>query len=165
MPRELPLGMLMFLAHRAAEDRVFARLAEAGHDDITRAQGRLLAGMDEGGTRLVVLAERARVAKQTAVALVNRLERAGYVTRELDPSDGRARLVVLTERGRGLIPHARRAEAETDDEWTAVLGARRARALRAALDDLRDVVDPESALPRGSAGSGAVVWSQGEGRS
>lgn len=147
MPRELPLGMLMFLAHRAAEDRVFARLAAAGYGDITRAQGRLLAGMDDGGTRLVVLAERARVAKQTALALVDRLESAGYVTREPDPSDGRARLVVLTERGLGIIPHARRAEAETDEQWTAVLGARRARALREALEDLHGVVDPESALP------------------
>lgn len=143
MARRLPLSMLMFLAHRAAEDRVFERLGEAGHEDITRAQGRLLAGMDEGGTRLVVLAERARVAKQTAVALVDKLEEAGYVTREPDPSDGRARLVVLTDRGSALVPPARAAEVETDEEWTRVLGARRAAALRRALEDLREVVDPE----------------------
>ena len=149
MARRLPLSMLMFLAHRAAEDRVFERLGEAGPEDITRAQGRLLAGMDEGGTRLVVLAERARVAKQTAVALVDKLEEAGYVTREPDPSDGRARLVVLTDRGSALVPPARAAEVETDEEWTRVLGARRAAALRRALEDLREVVDPEWAHEAG----------------
>lgn len=145
MARELSLGMLMFLAHRSAEDRVFERLAEAGHGGVTRAQGRLLAGMDAGGTRLVVLAERARIAKQTALALVDRLEDAGYVTRRPDPVDGRARLVVLTAAGRELIAPARRAEAETDAEWATLLGARRASSLRRALQDLRPLVDPEGA--------------------
>lgn len=149
MARELSMGTLVLLAHRAAEDRVHEHLARAGHGEVTRAQLRLLTGMDEGGTRLVVLAERARVAKQTALALVDRLEAAGYVTREPDPRDGRARLVVLTARGRELVGPAREAEAETDEEWTRVLGARRAAALRRALEDLREVVDPEWAHEAG----------------
>ena len=78
MDRQIPSSLLMFISYRAAEDRIFAAVAEAGYGDVTRAQARLLAGIDPGGTRLVVLAQRARIAKQTALSLVNALESAGY---------------------------------------------------------------------------------------
>ena len=140
-PRELPTGLLMFLAHRWAEDRVFEALAAAGHGAITRAQGRLLAGLDERGTRLTTLAERARVSKQTALALVDRLVETGYVVRVPDPADGRARLVRLTALGESLVPHARAAEAEVEAAWREALGAEAMAALRASLEALRPVVD------------------------
>lgn len=142
MQREIPSSLLMFLGYRAAEDRILAALAQAGFGDLTRAQGRLLAGMDDGGTRLVVLADRARIAKQTALALVDRLVAAGYVERVRDPEDGRARLVRLTDRGRDILPVARAEERLIDDEWAAHLGPRRMREMRTALQDLRTVVDP-----------------------
>ena len=142
MQREIPSSLLMFLGYRAAEDRILAALAQAGFGDLTRAQGRLLAGMDDGGTRLVVLADRARIAKQTALALVDRRVAAGYVERVRDPEDGRARLVRLTDRGRDILPVARAEERLIDDEWAAYLGPRRMREMRTALQDLRTVVDP-----------------------
>ncbi len=46
MERQISTGWLMFISFRAAEDRIFAALAAAGFGDITRAQGRLLAGID-----------------------------------------------------------------------------------------------------------------------
>lgn len=142
MDREIPSSLLMFLGYRAAEDRILAALARAGFDDLTRAQGRLLAGMDDGGTRLVVLADRARIAKQTALALVDRLVAAGYVERVRDPEDGRARLVRLTERGRGVLPVARAEEERIEEDWAAHLGPRRMGQLRSALQALRAAVDP-----------------------
>ena len=99
MADRLPTSLLMFIAHRYAEGQVYAAVREAGFVDFTIAQGRLAAGIDPDGTRLSVLAERAHVAKQTATALVDSLERAGYVERAPDPVDGRARLVRLTPRG------------------------------------------------------------------
>ena len=71
----------MFIASRAAADRIFRAVHEAGFDDVTIAQSRLMMGLDTEGTRLSVLAERAQIAKQTATALVDKLERAGYVER------------------------------------------------------------------------------------
>jgi len=133
----------MWLGYRAAEDRFAAALAAAGFGDITRAQIRLLAGIDDDeGTRLVVLAERARIAKQTATALVDRLAAAGYVRRVADPDDGRARLVRLTARGREVIPAARAEERRIDAEWRAHLGEERMAQLRSALAELRGLVDP-----------------------
>lgn len=136
MDREWPTSLLMFVLYRAAEDRIFDAVAEGGFAGFTRAQGRLLAGLDPDGTRLMVLANRARIAKQTAVSLVDRLENAGLVERTVDPTDGRARLVRLTERGARAIPLARAEEQRIDADWAAVLGERRMRELRRALEDL-----------------------------
>lgn len=133
-----PTALLLFMTYRAAEDRIHQAVARAGFTDISRAQARLLAGMDSEGTRLVVLADRARIAKQTAVPLVDRLEADGYVERVPDPTDGRARLVRLTPRGESIVPVARAEEARIEEDWRRRLGGRRLAALRRALQDLQD---------------------------
>ncbi len=140
--RELPASLLMFIAARSAADRIFKVIHAAGFSDVTVAQSRLLMGIDPDGTRLSVLADRAQIAKQTATALVDKLERGGYVERVLDPSDGRARLVRLTARAQAALPIARAEEARVEAEWEAHLGTRRMRQLRAALLDLREITDP-----------------------
>ena len=142
MTAELNLGLLCFFPFRALEVRVFQALAAAGFADLTVAQGRIAARIGESGTRLTELADQAQVTKQTAGFLVDQLERAGYVRRVPDPTDGRARLVCFAERGRAAVAVARRVEAEVEAEWTAHLGEESARALREALTRLREVTDP-----------------------
>jgi DNA-binding MarR family transcriptional regulator len=142
MERELPTSLLMFISSRAAADRVFSAMHEAGFTDVTIAQARLLMGLDVEGTRLGTLADRAQIAKQTATALVDRLERAGYVERVADPSDGRARLVRMTPRAEAALPIARAEEARIEAEWEAHLGPRRMGQLREALTALREITDP-----------------------
>lgn len=142
MRPELPTSLLMFIAARAAADRIFRAVQDAGFDDVTIAQSRLLMGIDTEGTRLSTLAERAQIAKQTATALVDKLERAGYVERVPDPSDGRARLVRMTPRAEAALPTARAEEDRIEAEWRAYLGAERMDQLRQALTALRDITDP-----------------------
>jgi len=139
---ELNLGLLCFIGARAVEARVLAALAAAGFDDITPSQGRIAARIGPSGTRIGDLAEQALVTKQTATATVDRLERAGYVRRVPDPTDARARLVVIAERGEEAIKVARVAEAEVEAEWIRHLGKPAARQLRTALERIRDVADP-----------------------
>lgn len=139
---QLPLGVLCFIAFRDAETRVVQRLHDAGFDDVTVAQARVAARLAPEGSRMSDLAEQARVTKQTATALVDQLQRRGYVERAADPADQRARVVRLTDRGWAVCRVARAAQAETDAAWEAHLGARRTRALRDALEALREVVDP-----------------------
>ena len=142
MTRPLPTSLLMFIAARSASTRIFEAIGASGFDDLTLAQSRLLMGVDPDGTRLNVLAARAQVAKQTATALVDKLERAGYVERVPDPADGRARLVRLTPRALEVIPFARAEEDRIEAEWTEYLGAARMARLRDALEALREVTDP-----------------------
>jgi DNA-binding MarR family transcriptional regulator len=136
------LALLCFYPARAMEARVIAAMAAAGFDDITAAQGRIAARIGPGGTRLTDLAAQALVTKQTAGHLVDQLERAGYVRRVPDPTDARARLVQMAERGLAVVALARQVEAEVEAEWTAHLGEEATAQLRAALTRLREVTDP-----------------------
>ncbi|MBM7808118.1 DNA-binding MarR family transcriptional regulator [Geodermatophilus bullaregiensis] len=136
------LGVLCFYPHRAMEARILTALAAAGFDDLTPAQGRIAARIGRDGTRLTDLAEQALVTKQTTGHLVDQLERSGYVRRVVDPTDARARLVRMAERGLAAVAVARRVEAEVEAEWTAHLGEEATAQLRAALTRLREVTDP-----------------------
>lgn len=60
------LGVALFVASRALEERAYRAAVDAGGVDITVAQSRLLARVGPAGTRLVELAAQARVSKQTA---------------------------------------------------------------------------------------------------
>ena len=142
MAEDLHIAVLMFIAHRSAENRIVGAVRAAGYDDITIAQARIAARLGPNGTRLTDLADQAGIAKQTATALVDRLERAGYVERVVDPTDARARLVRPARRAIEIIPIARAEEARIQAEWTAHLGARRMRQLREALTLLREITDP-----------------------
>jgi DNA-binding MarR family transcriptional regulator len=139
---ELNLGLLCYIPYRAMETRVMQAVRAAGFEDITIAQARLFARIGPEGTRITDLAEQAQVTKQTAGFLVDQLERGGYVRREPDPSDARARLVRIAPRGQAAVEVARKAEAEVEAEWTRHLGKPGTAQLRRALTRLREFTDP-----------------------
>lgn len=132
----------MFVAVRHLETRVLDHLRTGGFEDLTLAQGRIAARVGPDGTRLTELAAAAQVTKQTAGFLVDQLERAGYVERRPDPTDARARLVCLAQRGLRAQRRAREMEERVESEWEAHLGPDRMAALRDALLDLREITDP-----------------------
>jgi DNA-binding MarR family transcriptional regulator len=139
---ELNIGVLLFIPYRAMENRVFAALADAGYADFTVAQARVVQRIGPNGTRLTELAEQAQITKQTAGFLVDQLEKAGYVQRVPDPTDGRARLVCIAERGAKAAALANRVVADIEAEWTEHLGAQHMRQLRRTLTRLREITDP-----------------------
>jgi DNA-binding MarR family transcriptional regulator len=132
----------MFVAVRHIETRVVEALIAKGYDDITLAQARVAARIADDGSRLTDLAAAAQVTKQTAGAMVDQLERAGYVERVPDPADARAKLVRFAPRGREVIAVARVVEDEIRGEWEQHLGVRRLRELTASLEKLREITDP-----------------------
>lgn len=135
-------GLLMFIGARYVEQRVADAVLAAGYDDLTPAMGRAAARLSDDGMRVTDLAEQARITKQSASVLVDQLERRGYVERVPDPSDARARLVVLAPRGRAVQQVARREERAIEREWARHLGAERMAALQDALVALREIADP-----------------------
>ena len=54
--------------------------------------------------------------------LVDALEQRGYLERRVDPSDRRARLVMLTAKGRRLARRAVAEIAEIESAWLARYG-------------------------------------------
>lgn len=137
----LNIGLLIYIPYRAMETRVFAAMAAAGFDDFTPAQARVFQRIAPEGSRLTDLAEQAQITKQSAGFLVDQLERAGYVQRAPDPTDARARLVRVAERGAKAIPLAAQVVAEVEAEWTAHLGKQRMQQLRQVLTRLREITD------------------------
>lgn len=135
------IGLLLYIPYRDLENRIMAAVTAAGYD-VTLAQARVLQRIGPDGTRLTELAEAAQVTKQTAGFLVDQLEKAGYVERVPDPTDGRARLVRITAKAEGAGPVANEEMARIEAEWEQHLGKRRMAQLREALEKLGEVTDP-----------------------
>src|SRR5688500_14901029 len=93
------LAILLREPFRAGTEVLHRRFAEGGHTDVRPPHGNVMQFLDDDGTRVSVLAQRAQVTKQAMAELVLHLERLGYVERVPDPSDGRAKLVRATQRG------------------------------------------------------------------
>jgi DNA-binding MarR family transcriptional regulator len=138
----LNIGLLLFIPYREMENRALRAVADAGYRDITPAQARLFQRIGPDGSRVTELAEAAQVTKQTAGFIVDQLERAGYVTRTPDPTDARARLVRITEKGAAATAIANAAVAALEAEWARHLGPRRTAQLREILGRLREITDP-----------------------
>jgi DNA-binding MarR family transcriptional regulator len=136
------LGILLFVAYRALEQRAHDALVAADVTDITLAQARIAARIGPHGTRVSELAERARVTKQSAGFLVEQLEAAGYVERVPDPADRRARLVRLTARADRVVKAANAEVERVLTEWTEHVGADRIQQMYETLLDLREITDP-----------------------
>lgn len=127
-------GLVQRLARRNTATLARA-LEDAGMDDLPPAQALLLPviGRDERAARV---AERAGVARQTVAQAIAGLERSGYVERDEDPDDARAKLVLLTRRGREAIAVVRAAGVAEQRRWAKILGPERLADLREHLLDL-----------------------------
>jgi DNA-binding MarR family transcriptional regulator len=136
------LGVALFIPYRYTEERIFRAVREAGFDDWTLAQCRVFQRVNPEGSRLTDLAEQAQLSKQSAGVMVDQLERLGYVHRVPDPTDGRARLIMIEGRG---LEAAEVAQSTLDTilaEWEAYLGTRNFAILSQLLDQLREITDP-----------------------
>ena len=135
--RPVNLAVLMREAFVAINDLVIARLSERGHGDVRPAHAAVFQYLDDTGTTVTVLAERAQMTKQAMAELVRHLEERGHLVRVPDPTDKRAKLVLPTDRGRDVIAVAQALVPEVETLVSDLLGADRVLALRADLDTIR----------------------------
>lgn len=117
-------------------DRLLVLLAARGHPEVRYAHGNVFQCLDDAGTRVGVLAERAQMTKRAMAELVAHLEEHGYVERFPDPGDRRAKLVRTTARGREVFAVVRDFIAEIDARLAARLGQTKVERLRALLVEL-----------------------------
>jgi DNA-binding MarR family transcriptional regulator len=102
--------------------RLFDELAAAGYGDIHPSHAIIFQHVPDEGVRVTELAERAQLTKQYVGRLVDELERLGYLTRTPDPTDKRAKLVRLAERGRAVTQTAEHSIDDIEREWAQRLG-------------------------------------------
>jgi len=110
------------------------RLADTPYNDIRISHGCVFGNIEPEGSRLTELAERARMTKQSVGEVTSDLEQRGYLERVPDPSDGRAKIIRLTERGRAAQALGVGLIDELEEEWAERFGADRVAALREALE-------------------------------
>ena len=130
------LAILLREPFRAGTEVLHRRFRERGHPEIRPPHGNVMQFLDDDGTRVSVLAERAQITKQSMAELVAHVERLGYVERVPDPGDRRAKLVRATPRGEELYAIAREVVAEIEAEWSRRLGKAKMRQLRELLEEL-----------------------------
>jgi DNA-binding MarR family transcriptional regulator len=133
------IGILLRDPVQEVVRRVSTGLADAGFDDLRPAHTAVFQHIEAGGSRLTDLAERAQITKQSMGYLVDYLEQRGYLERRPDPSDRRATLISLTERGWEQIRAALRIISTIEEEWGRLLGEPRMQQLRELLGELRQV--------------------------
>lgn len=85
------------------------------------AHAQVFEHLDPDGTRITVLAERARMTHQAMGELVADLEQAGLVERVSDPADRRARLVRPTPAGHEVLARAGTRLRVLHDRWAREL--------------------------------------------
>lgn len=124
----------------AIRDRISAGLLARGYA-LGPAVTQLLPNLPLAGLGMSELAGRLRLTLQRTGQLVQQLEDEGYVARETDARDGRAKRVVYTRRGRALMRDVGAVQARVSGELAQVLGDARFRSFCAALAQLDTAVN------------------------
>lgn len=96
------LSRLLREFSRDYERRIGRALTQRGYRDIRPSHCTVLANLGTGAIRVTELAKRAQVTQQAMGKMLKELERMGYVARDVDSSDKRARAIRLTEAGTEL---------------------------------------------------------------
>jgi DNA-binding MarR family transcriptional regulator len=146
------LGILAARLLFAIQDELYERLEEAGHGELTRLHGAVIAHLDEEGTRATELARRSGRHKQIIGRIVDELEELGYVERHPEERDRRAKLVVPTERGREVMRLSdeiiRDIERRQADVQGAAAYTQFKQSLRAVVDSLTQPAEVERSKAR-----------------
>jgi DNA-binding MarR family transcriptional regulator len=145
-PQRVHIGQLLVHLTRLFQTELYARLQDAGLQDARVPHTHVTAYIKAEGSRLTDLAAQARMTRPAMAELVDDLERLGIVERRPDPSDGRAKLVCLTDAGWDAMRTGRRVIAELEADYARLIGAERfeqtCQGMQALLDALS--VDPGS---------------------
>jgi|SRR5712691_10204252 len=137
-PDRRMLGVLLRQPLRALLAELNQGMRDAGFTDLRPAHSAVFMGLHTEGTTITELAERASMTKQSMGALVKYLEERGYVSTTPHPSDGRAKLVRLTRKGKATEEPARRNIQRIQDKWERQLGGGEMQALLRLLRKLAD---------------------------
>src|SRR5262245_61935173 len=108
------IGALLRVPWEAVQRHMLVRMHERGYDDFDPAYLAVFRYPGPQGARPTDVAARLGVSKQAVNYLLRELEHLGYLEREPDPADLRAKRIVLTARGAAAVGVIREAVAEME---------------------------------------------------
>lgn len=132
------IGALLRVCWQAVRAQITRDLSAAGFGDIGAAHLAVFQYPSPRGLRVTTLAARAGMSRQAITYLIGELEEKGYLERRPDPSDRRASLVQLTERGEAAIRAMRASVRDMERGWEEQIGSRRFAQFRGTLSALVD---------------------------
>ncbi len=139
---------------RYLQARLMHRLTEElGHNQLRLNYEPFITLVGAKGARLTELADWLAISKQACNQTVNQMESLGYLARIPDPADGRAKLVVLTERGRQLVADGARLIGEVEAEFVELIGASQHRQLVHVFSALYRELDLPAQQTQGLVGA------------
>jgi DNA-binding MarR family transcriptional regulator len=143
------LVVLLIRTAKAIVDEVRAE-RPAASSPMTPVHGlaaRYLLGRDDVTT--VELARYLGITKQSTSEVVALLEKTGTVRRAPHPSDGRARVLLLTDDGKQRLEQGRLRWQRVEDEWAEVVGRERLDVVRGVLEEIlaADLVARDGRIP------------------
>ncbi len=137
VPRDrLAIGQLLVRLLHEFRSYLMRQAEDSKYLDLRPAHLQIWGNMGIEGIRLTDLADKANLGLPACSELVDQLEGLGYVERRSDPSDGRAKLIFPTVRGRALLDAAGEAVADLEAAWGRAIGSRRFEETCTALNHL-----------------------------
>jgi DNA-binding MarR family transcriptional regulator len=140
----IPVTGLWDAALQAFLEEFRRSLEQTEYLDIRPTHGCVFRFVRDDGLRLTRLAELAGITKQSAGEIVDDLAERGYVERAPDPADKRAKLIVLTEKGREAQATGFALFADVERRWIERFGAERWAAMRDLLEEIVTTEAPDA---------------------
>lgn len=138
---------LLLYAYQGSAGALVETLRARGHLAIRPKHGAVFANIERQGTRPSVMAERAGIGKAAMGELIDELQRLGYVRREPDPSDRRAKLVVPTDAAVEVTNIVHEFNMNLETTYRELLGEEAYQALRTALQAIAPRNEMQPRLP------------------
>jgi DNA-binding MarR family transcriptional regulator len=143
--QRLHIGQLLTQLTRLFQTELFDRLIAAGLENARVPHTHVTAYIKAEGSRLTELATQARMTLPAMSELVDDLQRIGIVERRPDPSDGRAKLICLTDAGWEAMRTGRRVIADIEAGYIELVGAKRFEDAAETLNELLAGLDSREA--------------------
>ncbi len=143
--RGAELATLLLGGFTAMLNEVVAELDRRGHPGVTASHEFALQAIDAGARNAAELSRALAVSRQAAAKSIVALEKLGYLERQDDPSDGRQKQLIVTDRGHEMVRIGAAVFDQIRSRWSKQLG-------RAQLDllesSLRALVASETERSR-----------------
>jgi DNA-binding MarR family transcriptional regulator len=149
------LAILLAAAYRTLTERLAAAIEDRGIEGMRPSFGFLIRAVAAEQPTITGLAEMLDVTKQSASALADEAERAGFVERAAVPGDRRSRYLRLTAKGEEVRATALSTSRALEHELQRELGAGGLAAMR---DGLLALVTTSGDLDRVMARRARLVW-------